>query len=193
MSAVLRPANLLLLRLPDREYERLAPALEPISVASGDVISQPGGFIEFVHFPLTAVAAVRVPLADGAQPAAETIGHEVSVRQKGDVLAKTTFAADGHGRRPDARRPEASSPRLDVRRRHGLDDDPRHGRDHRAGADPRRHPLTVEPAQGRPGAAPSGSARPGRPSKLQARVVFAWGKRHLFSAACQRFGQFDPS
>lgn len=76
MSAVLRPANLLLLRLPDREYERLAPALEPISVASGDVISQPGGFIEFVHFPLTAVAAVRVPLADGAQPAAETIGHE---------------------------------------------------------------------------------------------------------------------
>ena len=76
MDAAMRPANVLLSRLPEREYERLAPAFEPISVARREVIGQPGGFIEFVLFPLTAVAAVSVPLADGAQPAVATIGHE---------------------------------------------------------------------------------------------------------------------
>lgn len=76
MDAQLRSSNVLLSRLPEREYERLAPALEPISVARREVIGQPGGIIEFVLFPLTAVAAVRVPLADGAQPAVATIGHE---------------------------------------------------------------------------------------------------------------------
>ena len=76
MDAQLRSSNVLLSRLPEREFERLAPALEPISVARREVIGQPGGFIEFVHFPLTAVAAVSVPLADGAQPAVATIGHE---------------------------------------------------------------------------------------------------------------------
>jgi len=55
MDAQLRSSNVLLSRLPEREFERLAPALEPISVARREVIGQPGGFIEFVHFPLTAV------------------------------------------------------------------------------------------------------------------------------------------
>ena len=76
MDAQVRPFNALLSRLPEAESESLAPMLEPMSVRRGDVICQPGGFIDFVQFPLTAVAAVAVPMADGAQPTVAIIGHE---------------------------------------------------------------------------------------------------------------------
>ena len=76
MSSELRPFNALLSRLPEAELERLAPLFEPLSARRGDVICQPGGLIDFVEFPLTAVAAIAVPMADGACPTVATIGHE---------------------------------------------------------------------------------------------------------------------
>ena len=103
MDALLHPANALLSRLPEAESERLAPMLEPVSARRGDVIYQPGGLIDFVYFPLTSVAIVTVPLADGVRPAVATMGrgglvglpvllgidrspHEVSWCISGDAL-----------------------------------------------------------------------------------------------------------
>ena len=76
MEAQLRSSNVLLSRLPEREYERLAPMLEPVSARRGDAIYQPGGPIDFVEFPLTAVALIAVPMADGAVPTVAIVGHE---------------------------------------------------------------------------------------------------------------------
>jgi CRP-like cAMP-binding protein len=51
-------ANKLLAALTHREYQRLAPSLEPITLASGAVLHESGEPIRFVYFPVDCVVSL---------------------------------------------------------------------------------------------------------------------------------------
>ena len=44
-------ANRLLASLPKKEYQRLLPDLEPVPLAFGDILYEPGDNISHVYFP----------------------------------------------------------------------------------------------------------------------------------------------
>lgn len=67
------PTNRLLAALPPREYERLLPHLEPVSLAFQAALYQPGQLIEHVYFPTSGVVSVLTP-ADG-----KATGVEIAV------------------------------------------------------------------------------------------------------------------
>lgn len=50
--------NQLLAALPRTEYQRLLPHLEPVTLALGEVISEPGTAIKYVYFPCDAVLSL---------------------------------------------------------------------------------------------------------------------------------------
>ncbi|MGY1728760.1 Crp/Fnr family transcriptional regulator [Geodermatophilus sp. SYSU D01062] len=68
--------NLILRALPDDEYERLLPALQPVTLQVRDQVYRRGGDIDAVYFPLDSVLSV-VATIEG-EPAVEvaTIGYE---------------------------------------------------------------------------------------------------------------------
>ena len=68
--------NRLLAALPRDEYDRLAPHLEPVTLANRDTLHEVDAPIDFVYFPLTCVASVTTQMADGAMVEVGTIGHE---------------------------------------------------------------------------------------------------------------------
>jgi len=76
MDAQLRSSNVLLSRLPEREFERLAPALEPISGRPSRGHRSTGRVHRVRPLPVDGRGGGQCALADGAQPAVATIGHE---------------------------------------------------------------------------------------------------------------------
>ena len=50
--------NRLLAALPRKDYERLLPALEPIPLAFGSVLAEPGERIRHVYFPVDSLVSL---------------------------------------------------------------------------------------------------------------------------------------
>ena len=48
--------NHLLAALPGDEFDRLEPALEPVSLAFGKVLYESGEQLEYIYFPTTAIS-----------------------------------------------------------------------------------------------------------------------------------------
>ena len=57
-------ANTILAALPRREYQRLLPGLEPVTLTFGDVIYEPGKTIRHVYFPTDSLVSL-LTLVDG--------------------------------------------------------------------------------------------------------------------------------
>jgi CRP-like cAMP-binding protein len=68
--------NLILSALPEEEYNRLLPELEPIKMEIGDLIHRPDEVIEYVHFPQDSVVSSVTYLDDGTSVEAGIIGRE---------------------------------------------------------------------------------------------------------------------
>jgi CRP-like cAMP-binding protein len=77
MSTLHNPIqNRLLAELELEEYHRLSPHLELVAMASGDLIYQAGGKMEYVYFPTTVTIAIEYLLEDGGTSEITSIGNE---------------------------------------------------------------------------------------------------------------------
>jgi len=68
--------NSMLALLSPAEFGRLAPQLELVDMAQGDVLYQSGGQLTFIYFPVTAVISVQYELEDGGASEIASVGHE---------------------------------------------------------------------------------------------------------------------
>lgn len=68
--------NRLLACLPEDELTAIRPLLEVVEVAAGDVLYRPDQQIPFVHFPITCVVAIAVPVAGRVLAGAGLVGSE---------------------------------------------------------------------------------------------------------------------
>ena len=75
--------NRLLARLPEADYQRLLPLLEPVALSYGQVLYEPGGPIEYVYFPTGAVLSALTMMQDGNAIEVATIGNEGMVGHYG--------------------------------------------------------------------------------------------------------------
>jgi CRP-like cAMP-binding protein len=74
--AAAAPRNRLLARLPQAEYRRLLPLLEPVTLAEDQVLYQPRGPIEYAYFPSSAVLSALTVMRDGNAIEVATVGYE---------------------------------------------------------------------------------------------------------------------
>jgi CRP-like cAMP-binding protein len=68
--------NRLLAALPQDEYERLLPKLEPVTLSLRQTLYEPNEPIKYVYFPNNAVASLLTLLEDGQTIEAATVGKE---------------------------------------------------------------------------------------------------------------------
>lgn len=75
-----RRANRLLAALSEREFSVLAPHLEPVVLARGKVLFEPGDDVVTTYFPChRAMASLMIVTRDGREVEAATIGREGAV------------------------------------------------------------------------------------------------------------------
>lgn len=68
--------NRLLAALPGAEWPRWFSRLEPVDVALGDVLYEPGRVPRYVYFPTTAVVSLLYPSEDGDCDEIAVIGRD---------------------------------------------------------------------------------------------------------------------
>jgi CRP-like cAMP-binding protein len=68
--------NSLLALLSAAEFDRLAPQLELVAMAQGDVLYQSGSQLTYVYFPTTAVISIQYELEDGGASEIASVGNE---------------------------------------------------------------------------------------------------------------------
>ncbi|HEX8176467.1 MAG TPA: Crp/Fnr family transcriptional regulator [Pyrinomonadaceae bacterium] len=68
--------NRLLAALPQEEYERLRPYLEPVSFDLGEVIYESGEHLDYVYFPTTAIISLLYLMEDGSSAEMGLAGNE---------------------------------------------------------------------------------------------------------------------
>ncbi|MBD1841814.1 Crp/Fnr family transcriptional regulator [Coleofasciculus sp. FACHB-64] len=68
--------NRLLAALPDEEYERLVPHLEPVSLPLNQVLYELGVPIEYVYFPQQGIVSLLSVLEDGSTVEAGMVGND---------------------------------------------------------------------------------------------------------------------
>src|SRR5215216_2132512 len=68
--------NKLLSRLPDAEFARLMPVLEPVSLSAGERLSEAGEAARFIYFPESCVLSCQANMADGKSAEVGMIGFE---------------------------------------------------------------------------------------------------------------------
>lgn len=94
MSVSVRPhepvGNRLLAALPDEEYERLLPHLEPISVSLGEVIYESGGYLSYVYFPANAIVSLLYTMQNGSTAEMGLVGNDgvlgIAIFMGGDTM-----------------------------------------------------------------------------------------------------------
>src|SRR5216684_6090622 len=74
--AELPRGNRILDALPPKEYERLLPALSPVSFELKHLLLEPGKAIDTVYFPASAVVSLLTTMDDGSAVEVATIGNE---------------------------------------------------------------------------------------------------------------------
>lgn len=70
------PSNLILAALPDDEFERIAPHLEPVSLSRGQILFEPGEDITHVYFPAKAMISLVSLMENGDVREISIIGRE---------------------------------------------------------------------------------------------------------------------
>jgi CRP-like cAMP-binding protein len=68
--------NHLLAALPDAEWARWRPQLEPVEMPLGQVLYESGGKMSHVYFPTTAIVSLLYVMEDGASAEIAVVGHE---------------------------------------------------------------------------------------------------------------------
>jgi len=68
--------NHLLAALPAADFERLAGHLEPVAMHLGDTLYEPGGQLQYVYFPTTAIVSLLYVLESGVSAEMGSVGHE---------------------------------------------------------------------------------------------------------------------
>ena len=68
--------NTLLAALPDADWLRLAPQLEPVDLVLGQVLHESGGKLSHVYFPTTAIVSLLYVLENGASAEIAVVGNE---------------------------------------------------------------------------------------------------------------------
>jgi CRP-like cAMP-binding protein len=99
--------NRLLARLPEDEFERLRPHLEPLALALGEVIYESGGHQSYIYFPTTAIISLLYMMENGSSAemgvagndglvgialfmGGETVPNRAVVQSAGDALRMKT-------------------------------------------------------------------------------------------------------
>lgn len=68
--------NRILAGLPDADFDRLLPLLEPVSLAAGEQLSAAGGAAPFAYFPESAVLSYRAVMRGGEGVEVALVGRE---------------------------------------------------------------------------------------------------------------------
>jgi CRP-like cAMP-binding protein len=68
--------NRLLAALPDAEWARWLPQLEPVEMPLGKVLYESGSTLAHVYFPTTSIISLLYVMEDGASAEIAVVGHE---------------------------------------------------------------------------------------------------------------------
>lgn len=68
--------NLLLAGLPEAEWSRWQPCLEPVQLSLGQVLSESGRAPAYVYFPTTAIVSLLYMTQDGASSEIAVVGND---------------------------------------------------------------------------------------------------------------------
>jgi CRP-like cAMP-binding protein len=68
--------NRLLAALPDAEWARWLPQLEPVDLSLGKVLYESGTKLSHVYFPTTSIVSLLYVMEDGASAEIAVVGHE---------------------------------------------------------------------------------------------------------------------
>ena len=68
--------NHLLHALPEEDFARLSPHLEPVSLKLGEVLYEPGVKLRHVYFPTTSIVSLLYVMEDGASAEIAVVGNE---------------------------------------------------------------------------------------------------------------------
>jgi CRP-like cAMP-binding protein len=80
VSAFLNPKhNKLLAALPEADWQRWLPNLEPIDMALGEVLYESGATLSHVYFPTTAIVSLLYVMQNGASAEIAVAGNEAIV------------------------------------------------------------------------------------------------------------------
>jgi CRP-like cAMP-binding protein len=100
--------NSLLAALPDTEFNRLQPALEPVDLYMGQVLCESGCTPAYVYFPTTAVVSLMYITQDGASAETAVVGNDgmvgVALFMGGNAMpSRAVVQVAGHAHRLPAR------------------------------------------------------------------------------------------
>src|SRR3990172_7129585 len=100
--------NHLLAALPTAEFERLAPRLELVPLLLGDTLYEPGGQLQYVYFPTTAIISLLYVMESGVSAEIAGVGNEgvlgISLFMGGDTTPSSAVVqTGGHGYRLQGR------------------------------------------------------------------------------------------
>jgi CRP-like cAMP-binding protein len=68
--------NQLLAALPDKQWARWSPHLEPVELPLGSVIYESGGSLTHVYFPTSAIVSLLYVMEDGGSAEIAVVGYE---------------------------------------------------------------------------------------------------------------------
>jgi CRP-like cAMP-binding protein len=71
-----RPKNQLLAVLPDADWGRWMPHMEPVDMPLGKVLYESGSRVDHVYFPTTSIVSLLYVMEDGASAEIAVVGHE---------------------------------------------------------------------------------------------------------------------
>ena len=94
--------NRLLAALPDAEWARWLPQLEPVEMPLGRVLYESGSKLSHVYFPTTSIVSLLYVMEDGASAEIAVVGHEgivgVSLFMGGESTpSRAVVQSAGHG------------------------------------------------------------------------------------------------
>ena len=69
-------SNKILNRLPDAEFQRLMPLLEPVSLAPGERLAETGEYASFVYFPENSIISCQADMQDGKSAEVGMVGKD---------------------------------------------------------------------------------------------------------------------
>ena len=100
--------NHLLAALPEAEFERLAPHLQLVPMLLGETLYEPGGQMQHVYFPTTAIVSLLYNLESGSSAGIAGVGNEgilgISLFMGGDTTPSSAVVQTaGHGYRLQAK------------------------------------------------------------------------------------------
>jgi CRP-like cAMP-binding protein len=108
MSSLCSPnQNHLLAALPAADFERVAPHLELVPMLLGETLYEPGGKLQHVYFPTTAIVSLLYVLESGSSAEIAGVGNEgilgISLFMGGDTTPSSAVVQTaGHGYRLQA-------------------------------------------------------------------------------------------